>query len=204
MNISVRLNMIPYWLIGLLKKSNIDLSDYLTLSQDNADSTQIIAYPKNIEWYSDNKTPVLFVNYPQNNLLTIDNKEKIYRKLPDSFESYHKKGEFAITQPSDVIWRDATSKEKDGIIYWIKKDATAQKLGVVSKIWQVTSSIVLPSAPKESRIEYNQPKQDVAIKTIYQKQDEPFLYPHAENQGDYWHGVLQRLLSLSTLNLNQH
>ena len=203
MNISVRLNMIPYWLIGLLKKSNIDLSDYLTLSQDNADSTQIIAYPKNIEWYSDNKTPVLFVNYPQNNLLTIDNKEKIYRKLPDSFESYHKKGEFAITQPSDVIWRDATSKEKDGIIYWIKKDATAQKLGVVSKIWQVTSSIVLPSAPKESRIEYNQPKQDVAIKTIYQKQDEPFLYPHAENQGDYWHGVLQRLLSLSTLNLNQ-
>ena len=81
MNISVRLNMIPYWLIGLLKKSNIDLSDYLTLSQDNADSTQIIAYPKNIEWYSDNKTPVLFVNYPQNNLLTIDNKEKIYSNM---------------------------------------------------------------------------------------------------------------------------
>lgn len=49
---------------------------------------------------------------------------------------------------------------------------------------------------QRNRIQYNQPKQDVAIKTIFIKNRMSRSYPLTPKQGDYWHGVLQHILTV--------
>lgn len=193
-HIAVRYGIIPLWLRQKPEVSGA-LESSLRVVKPTAGTVFVSPYPDELAWYSsEDARECLFVDLPEQALIG-DMTLRRVAELPAPLQAIGP-SQLEAPRSASLYWWQGPG-DVSGVLEWAQFDPTAGRIGgVADSAWRTFGTLPVKDLRLQTAV---LSRAKATAKPRLVTWESVSLYPGAEDQGNYWQGVLERLFAITDL-----